>query len=132
LGLFGMSLPEEWGGLGLTLEEEIEILFVLCRAALSFRSVLGINNGPGSYGILSYGSEEQKRQHLPRMARGELIASFCLTEPDVGSDAAAVRTRARRDGDDWVLDGTKRFITNAPHAGVFTVIARTDPDSRDH
>ena len=132
LGLFGMSLPEEWGGLGLTLEEEVQILFVLCRASLSFRSVLGINNGVGSYGILKHGSEEQKRRHLRRLASGEEIASFCLTEPDVGSDAAAVRTQARRDGDGWVLDGTKRFITNAPHAGVFTVIARSDPESRDH
>ncbi len=132
LGLFGMALPEEWGGLGLTLEEEIEVLLVLCRASLSFRSVLGINNGVGSYGILKYGSEDQKRRHLPRLASGEEIAAFCLTEPDVGSDAASVRSRARRDGEAWVLDGSKRYITNAPHAGVFTVIARTDPESRDH
>lgn len=131
-GLFGMALPEEWGGLGLTMEEEVEILFILCRASLSFRSVLGINNGVGSFGILSFGTEEQKRRHLPHLASGERIAAFCLTEPDFGSDAGAVRTRARRDGDSYVLDGTKRFITNAPHAGVFTIIARTDPESADH
>lgn len=132
LGLFGMALPQDWGGLGLTMEEEVEVLSVLCRAALSFRSVLGINNGVGSFGILAFGTEEQKQRHLPALASGERIAAFCLTEPDVGSDAAAVRCRARRDGDHWVLDGTKRFITNAPHAGVFTVIARTDPASTDH
>ncbi len=131
-GLFGMALPEEWGGLGLTMEEEVEILFILCRASLSFRSVLGINNGVGSFGILKFGTEEQKRRHLPHLASGGRIAAFCLTEPDFGSDAAAIRTRARRGGDHWVLDGTKRFITNAPHAGVFTVIARTDPQSTDH
>ena len=132
LGLFGMALPEEWGGLGLTMEEEVELLFVLCRASLSFRSVLGINNGPGSFGILKFGSEEHRRRHLPALASGERIAAFCLTEPDFGSDAASIRTRARRDGDGYVLDGTKRYITNAPHAGVFTVIARTDPASTDH
>jgi acyl-CoA dehydrogenase len=132
LGLFGMALPEEWGGLGLTLEEEVELLFILCRASLSFRSVLGINNGVGSYGILRYGSEAQKQRHLPRLASGEEIASFCLTEPDFGSDAGAIRTRASRTDGGWVLEGAKRYITNAPHAGVFTVIARSDPESRDH
>lgn len=132
LGLFGMALPQDWGGLGLTMEEEVDVLFLLCRASLSFRSVLGINNGVGSFGILNFGTDAQKQRHLPSLASGEQIAAFCLTEPDVGSDAAAVRCRARRDGDHWVLDGTKRFITNAPHADVFTVIARTDPASNDH
>ncbi|MEX2629417.1 MAG: acyl-CoA dehydrogenase family protein [Tistlia sp.] len=132
LGLFGMALPEEWGGLGLTLEEEVELLFILCRASLSFRSVLGINNGVGSYGILRYGSDAQKRRHLPRLASGERIAAFCLTEPDFGSDAASIRTSASRRDGGWVIEGTKRFITNAPEAGVFTVIARSDSGSRDH
>lgn len=132
MGLFGLSVPSEWGGLGMTLEEEVEVLLILCRASLSFRSVLGINNGVGSYGILVHGSDEQRARHLSRLASGEEIASFCLTEPDFGSDAASIRTRATRDGDSWVLNGTKRYITNAPHAGVFTIIARTDPNSTNH
>ncbi|WP_034296022.1 acyl-CoA dehydrogenase family protein [Herbaspirillum sp. RV1423] len=132
LGLFGLSIPERWGGLGLGMEDEVAVLIALCRANLSFRSAIGINNGVGSHGLLIYGSDAQRQRYLPRLAGGDLIAAFCLTEPDCGSDAAAVRTSARLDGDEWVLDGVKRYITNAPSADVFIVIARTDPDSSDH
>src|SRR5450830_1246478 len=132
LGLFGLSIPEQWGGLGLGMDDEVAVLIALCRANLSFRSAIGINNGVGSHGLLTYGSDAQRRRTLPRLACGEMIASFCLTEPDCGSDAAAVRTSARLEGGEWVLSGIKRYITNAPSAHVFTVIARTDPDSRDH
>lgn len=132
LGLFGLSIPEQWGGLGLGMEDEVAVLIALCRANLSFRSAIGINNGVGSHGLLSGGSDAQRWRYLPRLASGELIASFCLTEPDCGSDAAAVRTSARRDGEHWVINGVKRYITNAPTAGLLTVIARTDPDNRDH
>ena len=125
MGLFGMSTPEAHGGLGLTLEAEVEVLFELCRASVVFRSALGTNNGIGALGIIMDGTDEQKSRYLPRIASGELIASFALTEPDAGSDAASLKTSARREGDRFVLNGTKRYITNAPEAGVFTVMART-------
>jgi acyl-CoA dehydrogenase len=130
LGLYGVTIPEAYGGLGLNVEEAVRLFFELCYAAPVFRSVVGINNGLGSYGILTMGTEEQRQRYLPRLASGELVASFCLTEPDSGSDAGALTTSARRDGDGWVLDGTKRYITNAPEAGVFFVFARTDPTTR--
>ncbi|CAE7795237.1 fadE25 [Symbiodinium necroappetens] len=128
LGLFGISVPEAYGGLGLPLEAEVEILFELCRASVAFRSALGTNNGIGSQGLVIDGTEAQKRHYLPRIASGELIASFCLTEPDAGSDAASLRCVARQDGEDFLISGTKRYITNAPEAGLFTVMARSEPD----
>ncbi|MGI6247769.1 MAG: acyl-CoA dehydrogenase family protein [Pseudochelatococcus sp.] len=127
LGLFGLTAPEAFGGLGLTMEEEVLAIFELGRAAPAFRSMFATNIGIGMQGIAIDGTPEQKEKYLPRLASGELIGSFALTEPDVGSDAAAVRTTARREGDTYVINGTKRFITNAPHAGLFTVMARTDP-----
>jgi acyl-CoA dehydrogenase len=127
LGLFGMTIPEAQGGLGLTMSEEVQVLFELCQTSPAFRSVHGTNNGIGSQGIVLDGTEEQKRKYLPKLASGEIIASFALTEPGAGSDAASLRTSARRAGNGWVLNGTKRFITNAPEAGLFTVMARTDP-----
>jgi len=128
LGLFGLTIPESYGGLGLTMEEEVEVLFELCQTAPAFRSLIGTTVGIGSQGILMDGTPEQKDRWLPPLARGDLIASFALTESESGSDAASIRTRARRDGDDYVIDGSKRFITNAPEAGVFTLMARTNPD----
>jgi acyl-CoA dehydrogenase len=128
LGLFGMSIPEEYGGLGLGMEDECLVAFELGHASPAFRSVFGTNVGIGSQGLVQSGSEAQKARWLPQIATGELVTSFALTEPDVGSDSAAVKTRARRDGDVYVLDGSKRFITNADKAGLFTVMARTDPD----
>lgn len=129
LGLYGISIPEEYGGLGLSLSAEAELVMELGWTSPAFRSLIGTNVGIGSLGILIDGTEAQKQAYLPRLATGELVASFCLTEPDSGSDAAALRTRAVRDGDSYVLNGTKRFITNAPTAGIFTVMARTDPDA---
>jgi len=130
LGLFGMTIPEQHGGLGLTMSEEVQVLFELCQTSPAFRSVHGTNNGIGSQGIVIDGTDEQKRKYLPRLASGEIIASFALTEPNAGSDAASLRTSARRLGNGWVLNGTKRFITNAPEASLFTVMARTDPDTK--
>lgn len=127
LGLFGLTAPEDFGGLGLTMEEEVNAIFELGRAAPAFRSMFATNVGIGMQGIAIDGTPEQKAKYLPRLASGELIGSFALTEPEVGSDAGSVRTTARREGDVYVLNGTKRFITNAPHAGLFTVMARTDP-----
>ena len=130
LGLFGMTIPEAYGGLGLTMAEEVQVLFALCQTSPAFRSVHGTNNGIGSQGIVIDGTEEQKRKYLPRLASGEIVASFALTEPEAGSDAASLRTTARRAGNGWVLNGTKRFITNAPEASLFTVMARTDPENK--
>lgn len=128
LGLFGISIPEEYGGLGLSMAEEAEIIFELGHAALAYRSVIGTTVGIGSQGIVIDGTEEQKRSWLPRLASGEMIASFALTEPNAGSDAASIRTSATLQGDVYRLNGTKRYITNAPRAGVFTVMARTNKD----
>jgi len=130
LGLFGLTAPEDFGGLGLTMEEEVMAIFELGRAAPAFRSMFATNVGIGMQGIAIDGTPEQKAKYLPDLASGALIGSFALTEPDVGSDAGSVKTTARREGDHYVINGTKRFITNAPHAGLFTVMARTDPEKK--
>lgn len=130
LGLFGLTAPEEFGGLGLTMEEEVLAIFELGRAAPAFRSMFATNVGIGMQGIAIDGTPEQKAKYLPGLACGEIIGAFALTEPEVGSDAGSVKTTARREGDVYVLNGTKRFITNAPHAGLFTVMARTDPSQK--
>ena len=131
MGLFGLTIPAEYGGLGLTTEEEALTSMEMCRASPAFRSIAGTNNGIGSQGIVIDGTDEQKQKYLPRLASGELIGSFALTEPGAGSDAGSLTTSARRDGDHYVINGTKRYITNAPEAGVFTLMARTDPQSKD-
>ncbi|MEN3354245.1 MAG: acyl-CoA dehydrogenase [Betaproteobacteria bacterium] len=131
MGLFGLTIPEQYGGLGLTTEEEVLVAMALCKAAPAFRSIIGTNNGIGSVGIVIDGTEAQKKKYLPRLAAGELIGSFALTEPGSGSDAASLTTSARREGNVYVLNGAKRYITNAPQAGIFTVMARTDPASKD-
>jgi len=125
LGFFGLSIPTQYGGLGLSMSEEVRVGQELGYTAPAFRSAFGTNVGIGSQGILIDGTEEQKQKYLPKLASGEMVGSFALTEPDVGSDAASVKTSAKRDGDTYVLNGTKRFITNAARAGVFTVMART-------
>lgn len=132
LGLFGMTIVEDHGGLGLTAEEEMHVVFELTQTSPAFRSLLGTTVGIGSQGLVMDGTPEQKSEWLPRLASGELIAAFCLTEAEAGSDAASLRTRAALvkdgDGDHYVVNGSKRYITNAPLAGVFTLMARTDPD----
>ncbi len=128
LGLFGMTIPEEYGGLGLTMEEEIYIAMALGHTSPAFRSILGTNNGIGSAAIVFDGSEKQKQKFLPKYASGEWISCFCLTEPDAGSDAAALITTAKREGDIYLLNGTKRYITNGPIADTFNVMARTNPE----
>ncbi|KND18249.1 acyl-CoA dehydrogenase [Enhydrobacter aerosaccus] len=130
LGLFGLTIPEAYGGLGLTMEEEVTIAFELGRTSPAFRSLIGTNNGIGSSGLVIDGTEEQKQNYLPRLASGEIVGSFCLTEPDSGSDAASLKTTAIKDGDSYIINGTKRFITNAPQAGIYTVMARTDPQNK--
>jgi acyl-CoA dehydrogenase len=127
LGLFGLSIPEAYGGLQLTMEEEVRVAFEIAYTSPAFRSLIGTNNGIGSQGIVIDGTEEQKQHYLPRLAAGEIIGAFALTEPGSGSDAASLRTSAVRDGDDYIINGTKRYITNAPEASIYTVMARTDP-----
>lgn len=128
LGLFGLTIPEEYGGLGLTMEEEILVSIALGRTSPAFRSIMGTNNGIGSAAIVFNGTEEQKAKYLPKYATGEWVSCFCLTEPDAGSDAASLKTTAVLDGDHYVINGTKRYITNAKVANTFNVMARTNPD----
>jgi len=130
LGLFGLSIPEAYGGLALTMEEEVRVAFELARTSPAFRSLIGTNNGIGSQGIVIDGTEAQKQHYLPRLASGEMIGAFALTEPEAGSDAASLQTTAVRDGDDYILNGSKRYITNAPEAHIFTVMARTDREKK--
>ncbi len=125
MGLFGLSIPEEFGGLGLTMSEEVRVALEFGRTTPAFRSVFGTNVGIGSQGLVMAGSGAQKAEWLPRIASGEIVTSFALTEPAAGSDSASVQTRAVADGDIYRLSGTKRFITNADKASLFTVMART-------
>ncbi len=132
LGLFGLSIAEEYGGLGLTMVEECRVALELGRTTPAFRSTFGTNVGIGSQGLVMAGTPEQKAEWLPKIASGEIVTSFALTEPDVGSDSGAVKARAVRDGDVYRLSGTKRYITNADKASLFTVMARTgdEPGAR--
>ena len=127
LGLFGLTIPEEYGGLGLTMEEEIMVAISLGRTSPAFRSIMGTNNGIGSAAVVFNGTEEQKQKYLTKYASGEWISCFCLTEPEAGSDAASLKTIAVRDGDKYIINGTKRYITNAKVADTFNVMARTNP-----
>ncbi|MBV2148105.1 acyl-CoA dehydrogenase family protein [Sphingobium sp. AS12] len=127
LGLFGLTVPVKYDGLGLTMSEEAEIIFELGRTSFAYRSVIGTTVGIGSQGIVMDGTEEQKSEWLPKLAGG-MFASFALTEPNAGSDAASIRTTAAKDGNIYRINGTKRYITNAPRAGMFTVMARSESD----
>lgn len=130
LGLFGLTIGEDYGGLGLNMEEECRFVFEMGRASPAFRSVFGTNLGIGSQAIVFGGTDEQKQHYLPKLAAGEIIGSFALTEPDVGSDAIAVQTKAVKDGEHYVINGVKRYITNAPRAHLFTLMARTAPERK--
>ena len=130
LGLFGLSIPQEYGGLGISLVAQSVVFEELAKASLCFRSRVGTNNGIGSLGILFDGTEEQKRTYLPKLASGEWTGAFALTEPNAGSDAAAIETTAARQGDVFLLNGRKQWITNANVAQVFTVMALTDREKR--
>ena len=131
LGLFGLSIPEAYGGVGLTMEQEVEVAMCFGATTPAFRSVFGTNIGIGSQGIIMDGTKDQKEYYLPKLATGEMVASFALTEADAGSDAGALRTSARKDKGYYILNGIKRYITNAPSADIFTLMARTDPNSND-
>jgi acyl-CoA dehydrogenase len=125
MGLFGYALPEAYGGLGLAMSEEVRLAFELGYASPAFRSMFGTSNGIAGQVIVKAGTDEQKERWLPRLAGGTAVGAFALTEAEAGSDPSTLTTTARRDGDDYVIDGSKRFITNAPEADVFLVFART-------
>ena len=127
MGLFGLTVPEAYGGLGLTMSEEAQVIFELGRTSFAYRSVIGTTVGIGSQGIVMDGTEAQKQEWLPKLAGG-MMASFALTEPDAGSDAASIKTVAERHGETYRINGAKRYITNAPRAGMLTVMARTEKD----
>lgn len=126
LGLFGYALPTKYGGLGMSVEQETRVARELGYTAPSFRSLFSTNNGIAGQVIVSAGTEEQKQRYLPALSSGDCIASFALTEPEAGSDAAALQSTARLEGESYVINGTKRFITNSPLAGLFVTFARTD------
>lgn len=128
-GFFGWSIPEEYGGMGLTTEELVMAAMELSQCAVAYRARVGTNTGIGSEAIVADGTQAQKQRYLPLLASGEATGCLALTEPNAGSEASALETTARRDGVHYVLDGSKRYITNAPIADLFTVFARTDPDS---
>jgi acyl-CoA dehydrogenase len=130
LGLFGLSIPEEYGGVGLSTLEEIMIYEEITKTNACIRSRIGTSNGIGSMGILYDGTDAQKKKYLPGIARGSQTTAFALTEADAGSDAAAIRTAAVLEGDHWILNGSKLFITNAGEADLFTVLAVTDPEKK--
>ncbi|MDD7964980.1 acyl-CoA dehydrogenase family protein [Actinomycetospora lemnae] len=125
MGLYGFAIPEEYGGIGLSMAEEVELAMELGWTTPSLRSMFGTNNGIAGQVLLTGGTAEQKAEWLPRLATGEVVASFALTEPDAGSDPSSLTTRAVRDGDEFVITGAKRWITNAPLADVLMVFART-------
>lgn len=127
MGLFGYAIPQQWGGLGLDLRQDVELAMEFGYTSLAIRSLFGTSNGIAGQVLVNFGTDEQKEQWLGRIASGEVIASFALTEDGAGSNPAGLATRAVPDGDDWVIDGNKRFITNAPSAGLFVVFARTRP-----
>ncbi|MDO8381481.1 MAG: acyl-CoA dehydrogenase family protein [Microbacterium sp.] len=130
MGLFGWAIPEEYGGLGLNATEDARLAFELGYTTPSFRSLFGTNNGIAGQVLVNYGTEEQKNRWLPRIASGQVITSFALTEVEAGSDPSGIRTSARRDGDGYVINGSKRFITNAALAHLLIVFARTDPEAK--
>jgi acyl-CoA dehydrogenase len=127
MGLFGYALPQEWGGLGLDLVQDVELAMELGYTSLALRSMFGTNNGIAGQVLVGFGTDEQKARWLPGMASGEVVASFALTEPGAGSDPSCLGTTATRDGDGWLLSGSKRFITNATDAHLFVTFARLDP-----
>ncbi|WP_264887089.1 acyl-CoA dehydrogenase family protein [Dietzia sp. NCCP-2495] len=127
MGLFGYAIPQQWGGLGLDLRQDVELAMEFGYTTLAMRSLFGTNNGIAGQVLVNYGTDEQKAQWLEAIVSGEVIASFALTEDGAGSNPAGLSTKAVRDRDDWVIDGAKRFITNAPVAGLFVVFARTRP-----
>ncbi|MCW2513614.1 MAG: acyl-CoA dehydrogenase [Mycobacterium sp.] len=131
MGLFGYAIPQEWGGLGLNLAQDVELAMEFGYTTLALRSMFGTNNGIAGQVLVGFGTDEQKAHWLEGIASGDVVASFALTEPGAGSNPAGLRTKAVRDGDQWVITGRKQYITNAPTADLFIVFARTRPADSD-
>lgn len=131
MGLFGYAIPQEWGGLGLNLAQDVELAMEFGYTSLALRSMFGTNNGIAGQVLVGFGTDEQKSRWLERIASGDVVASFALTEPGAGSNPAGLRTKAVKDGDEWVINGRKQYITNAPTADLFIVFARTRPADAD-
>jgi acyl-CoA dehydrogenase len=134
MGLFGYAIPQAWGGLGLNLAQDVELAMEFGYTSLALRSMFGTNNGIAGQVLVGFGTDEQKKQWLEPMTTGDVVASFALTEPGAGSNPSGLRTKAVRDGGQngaWVINGQKRFITNAPMADLFIVFARTRPADDD-
>jgi acyl-CoA dehydrogenase len=128
MGLFALSIPEEYQGLGIGMVEKCALYEEIGQTHNGYTTLIGAHTGIGTVGIVEMGNEQQKHKYLPAMARGEKIGAFALTEPDAGSNAANLKTTAVRKGDKYVLNGLKHYITNAVEASVFTVMALTDPE----
>ncbi len=127
IGLFGLSIPEEYDGMGINMLGKCALYEELGKTINGFTTILGAHNGIGSVGIVELSNDEQRQRYLPKMASGEWIGAFALTEPQAGSNAANIQTTAVKKGDRYFLNGQKIYITNAPIAQVFTVMAVTDP-----
>ncbi|MHB8755806.1 MAG: acyl-CoA dehydrogenase family protein [Candidatus Acidiferrales bacterium] len=127
LGCCGMLIPEEWGGAGMDTVSYVVMLEEVARVCASTAVTLSVTNSVVAVPIWKHGTDEQKKKYLTRLAHGEILGSFCLTEPQAGSDAAAIQTRAVRDGDFYVLNGTKSWVSSGAHTGVYVVFAKTDP-----
>ncbi len=131
MGLFGYAIPQQWGGLGLNIAQDVELAMELGYTCLALRSMFGTNNGIAGQVLVGFGTDQQKARWLERIASGDVVASFALTEPGAGSNPSGLKTKAVRDGDDWVINGAKQYITNAPVADLFIVFARTRPADAD-
>lgn len=127
--LFGLTIPEQYGGLGATIPQEVVIIEELGKASPAFCSFIGTNHGIGSQSLIIKGTEEQKNKYLPKLASGEMISAFCLTEKNAGSDALGIETTATSVEGGWLINGSKRYITNAPEAALFTVAAKIKDNS---
>jgi acyl-CoA dehydrogenase len=131
MGLFGYAIPQEWGGLGLNITQDVDMAMEFGYTTLALRSMFGTNNGIAGQVLVGFGTDDQKARWLGDIASGDVVASFALTEPGAGSNPAGLRTKAVRDGDEWVISGRKQYITNAPTANLFIVFARTRPADDD-
>lgn len=128
MGLFGLSIPEAYGGLGLNMVEKCMLYEEIGATHNGFTTLIGAHTGIGTVGIVELGNEKQKQKYLPSMASGEKMGAFALTEPQAGSHATHLKTTAQKEGNKYILNGTKHYITNATEADIFTVMAVTDPE----
>ena len=127
LGCCGMLMPEEWGGTGLDTISYVLMMEEVARVHVAMSTALGVTNSAVQGPLLEFGNAEQKKKYLKRLAAGEILGAFCLTEPAAGSDAAGIQTSAKRDGENYRINGTKTWVTNGSVAGVYIVFAKSDP-----